>query len=50
MMKVELYLSKGGSAELIGVGFIVLQDLLREDSTGPVKSVIHIMSYKLPNI
>ena len=30
LLKVEMFISKSGIAESIGVGFIVLQDLLRD--------------------
>jgi len=49
-MKLDLYLSRGASAELIGTGSIVLQDLLKENLKGTVKSVIHIMSSTQPNV
>ena len=52
-MKIEVFLSKSGQAQVIGVGYILLQDLLKdpiEVNSGTVKSVIHVMSSSMPNI
>jgi hypothetical protein len=48
-----MYLSKGGAAEQIGVGYIVLQDLLKDNEqvgSHTIKSMVHIMSSLLPNV
>lgn len=53
LLKVEMFISKSGVAECIGVGYIVLQDLLKDKEgmkSQTIKSLIHIMSSKMPNV